>query len=107
MRGAVNEMSLGYRVDKVPTWISWLCERVKRPQWIFVLGLVTVEANCSQQSAIRLHRGMNAASALISHGGGAMEPDSNRPCSGSDNPQDLERDYKRLNQKGVPQFKVL
>jgi hypothetical protein len=58
----------------------------------FVLGLVTVEANCSQQSAIRLHRGMNAASALISHGGGAMEPDSNRSCSGSGNRQDLERD---------------
>ena len=70
----------------------------------FALGLVTVEANCSQQSAIRLHRGMNAASALISHGGGAMEPDSNRPCSGSDNHQDLEGDYKRLNQKGVPQL---
>ena len=101
-------MSLGYRVDKLPTWISWLCERVKRPQWIFVLAFVTVEANCSQQSAIRLHHGMNcmnAASALISHGGGAVEPDSKRPCS--DNRQDLKRDSKRLNQKGVLQFKVL
>jgi hypothetical protein len=25
-------MSLGYRVDKPPTWISWLCERDKQRQ---------------------------------------------------------------------------